>query len=115
MGRAKVHPIVSDHTLERDRKYGNFGTTDNSGSPARDSTYRNIFLPINHNDGSNPEIEVEPTDFGVPIYRFSEGFNYPHANHYLHYLVSTIYREARRTNPDSYPRLGERPWNDPGP
>src|SRR5205814_8373698 len=106
---------IGDHVLDNDGKCGTLGITDSSGSSTRDSAHRNIFLPINHNDGSNPEIEVEQADPGIFIYRFSEGFNYPNANHYLDYLVSTVYKETRRTNLDSYPRLGDRPWNDPGP
>jgi len=49
------------------------------------------------------------------VYRFSEGFNYPNATHYLDFLVQTIFKETRRTTLDSWPRPGDRPWNDPGP
>jgi len=30
-------------------------------------------------------------------------------------MLHTIFAETRRTNADSYPRLGDRPWNEPGP
>jgi sodium-independent sulfate anion transporter 11 len=115
LGRVKVHSVVGDRVLDSDGKYGALWTSDSNGSSARESALRNIFLPINHNDGSNPEIDAEQADPGIFIYRFTEGFKYPNASHCLDKLVSTIYKETRRTKLDNYPRLGDRPWNDPGP
>jgi len=60
-------------------------------------------------------VEVESPYPGVFIYRFSEGFDYPNANHYTDELVQTIFRQTRRSDLKTYPRLGDRPWNDPGP
>ncbi|EER43331.1 sulfate permease [Histoplasma capsulatum var. duboisii H88] len=117
LGRVKIHSVIGDHVQGNDGKHGGAFEA-NSFNPSRannPSSARNIFLPLNHNDGSNPEIEVEQPSPGIFIYQFSEGFNYPNANHYLDYLVSTIYKQTRRTNLDSYPRLGDRPWCDPGP
>lgn len=115
VGRVKVHSVVGDHLIDTEGKYGALGTSEPQGQATGDTKYRNIFLPINHNDGSNPEVGVDQPHPGVFIYRFSEGFNYPNANHYLDYLVSTIHKATRRTNPDSWPRPGDRPWNNPGP
>ncbi|PGH19190.1 hypothetical protein AJ80_04161 [Polytolypa hystricis UAMH7299] len=111
LGRVKIHSVIGDH-LQDNSKYGgtDLGNPDNSIAE-----YRNIFLPINHNDGSNPSVEVEQAYPGIFIYRFSEGFNYPNANHYLDYLVAKIYQETRRTKLDSFDRLGDRPWDKPGP
>ena len=106
MGRVKVHSVIGDHLVDDDGRpttNGQYGAF-NSNDP--DKASRNIFLPIGHNDGSNPEIEVESPYPGIFIYRFSEGFNYPNANHYLDYMVATIFKETRRTNPDSYAKLG---------
>lgn len=112
LGRVTVHSVVGDHLLDDDGKYGSFGK-----GPAedRDQKQRSIFLPINHTDGSNPDIEVEQPLPGIFIYRFSEGFNYPNANHYTDLLVKTIFQNTRRTNPFAYANRGDRPWNDPGP
>ncbi|KAL9110232.1 MAG: hypothetical protein Q9227_005139 [Pyrenula ochraceoflavens] len=112
MGKVKVHSVVGDHIVG-DKP----GMGDPSSFPAGnpDEAPRNIFLPINHNDGSNPDVHVESPYPGIFIYRFSEGFNYPNANHYTDYLVATVFRETRRTNTDFYKRPGDRPWNDPGP
>lgn len=80
-----------------------------------DAATRNLFLPIDHGDGSNPEIEVQTPVPGIIIYRFSEGFNYPNANHYLDQLTQHIFATTRRTNLNHFARPGDRPWNDPGP
>lgn len=117
LGRVKVHSVIGDHLLDGDdAKPGVVKIGAESGAdsdPNKGS--RNIFLPIDHKDGSNPSIKAEHPYPGVFIYRFSEAFNYPNANHYLDFLTSTIFRETQRTNPNSYARPGDRPWNDPGP
>lgn len=107
VGRVKVHSVIGDHLLdEKDAR---------DNSPPGKEQLRNIFLPLDHSDGSNPEVQPEQPYPGVFIYRFSEGFNYPNANHYTDYLVQYIFANTRRTNPDSWPRPGDRPWNNPGP
>ncbi|KAL9602189.1 MAG: hypothetical protein Q9219_002053 [cf. Caloplaca sp. 3 TL-2023] len=111
MGKVKVHSVVGDHVLGGESKY-----TDGPLDPRDpDKSARNIFLPLEHGDGSNPDIQPESAYPGIFIYRFSEGYNYPNANHYLDHLIETVHQQTRRTNPNSYPRLGDRPWNDPGP
>ncbi|KAL8809132.1 MAG: hypothetical protein Q9223_003446 [Gallowayella weberi] len=111
MGKVKVHSAVGDQFGNEDGKY-----RDNPvATKDEQSSARTIFLPLEHNDGYNPQIKPQQAYPGIFIYRFSEGFNYPNANHYLDYLVQTIFKQTRRTNPHSYPKLGDRPWNDPGP
>ena len=109
LGKVKVHSVVGDHIIDNSDNYGTFDQND------PDKGARNIFLPLEHGDGSNPEVNLETPYPGIFIYRFSEGYNYPNANHYLDYMVHTIFEQTRRTNQFSYPRLGDRPWNDPGP
>ncbi len=110
LGKVKIHSVVGDHLIDHEGKEGSTGvgagTYGSFGSNDPDKSIRNIFLPISHKDGSNPEVEVETPYPGIFIYRFSEGFNYPNANHYLDYMVSTIFKETRRTNPASYGKLG---------
>ena len=106
LGKVKIHSVVGDHLLDGEGKHTGAGQYGSLGSSDPDKSARNIFLPISHNDGSNPEIEVESPYPGVFIYRFSEGFNYPNANHYLDYMVATIFKETRRTNPNSYGKPG---------
>ncbi|OLN94352.1 Sulfate permease 2-like protein 2 [Colletotrichum chlorophyti] len=112
LGRVKVHSVVGDHVIGDDHRqvigeYGTFNPTDNAS--------RNVFLPIDHGDGSNPEVSLDSPYPGIFIYRFSEGFNYPNASHTLEYLVEYIFARTRRTDINTYGRLGDRPWNDPGP
>jgi len=114
LGRVTVHSVVGDHIINDDPKGESFAGLPKSDSSGPIST-RDIFIPIEHTDGSNPEIEVKNPYPGIFIYRFSEGFNYPNANHYLDHLTNHIFANTNRTNPDSYPRPGDRPWNDPGP
>ncbi|KAI8961861.1 sulfate permease [Daldinia sp. FL1419] len=115
LGRVQVHSVLGDHLIGNDSnvmgEYGTFDALDSSLSPPT----RNVFLPIDHEDGSNPEVEVSSPYPGIFIYRFSEGFNYPSASHTLDYLTSHIFANTRRTRTDTYARVGDRPWNDPGP
>jgi len=76
---------------------------------------RHVFLPIDHRDGSNPTIEVVNPHPGVFVYRFSEGFLYANASHYTEALVAHVFAETRPGNPNSSIKMGDRPWNDPGP
>ena len=114
LGRVKVHSVVGDHSV--DGNEGKFGANVPQEVPGNDpdTSVRNIYLPIDHEDGSNPLVHAEHPYPGVFIYRFSEGYNYPNANHYLDYMVHTIFQATRRTNAFTYTRLGDRPWNDPG-
>lgn len=112
LGRVKVHSVIGDHYIKDEPR---LDSADRRPVNDPDNSTRFIFLPVEHDDGSNPQIGVSSPYPGIYIYRFSEGFNYPNANHYLDYMVSTIFRETRRTNPNTYPKLGDRPWNDPGP
>lgn len=113
LGRVKVHSVIGDHLIEgEDNKPGTVRLGQDSDP---NKSARNIFLPIEHEDGSNPTIRAQHPYPGIFIYRFSEGFNYPNANHYLDYMVHRIFEETQRTNPHGYARPGDRPWNDPGP
>ncbi|KAL9030229.1 MAG: hypothetical protein Q9196_001623 [Gyalolechia fulgens] len=111
LGKVKVHSVIGDHVLGGDSKFSNAALE--SRDPER--SVRNIFLPLDNGDGSNPDIQPEPPYPGIFIYRFSEGYNFPNANHYLDHMLDSVFRQTRRTNPDSFPKLGDRPWNDPGP
>lgn len=113
LGKVKIHSHTGETIIGEQQPL--LSAPFYSGGTFEDAPSRNLFLPINHEDGSNPEIEVQTPQPGIIIYRFSEGFNYPNANHYLDQLTSHIFRTTRRTNLNSYPRPGDRPWNDPGP
>lgn len=113
LGRVKVHSLVGDQVVGESgaKNYEEYGPLTGTKEPAA----RNIFLPIDHKDGSNPGVGLENPYPGVFIYRFSEGFNYPNASHTLEYLTDYIFKHTRRTNLTQFDRPGDRPWNDPGP
>lgn len=101
LGKVQVHSVIGDHLIEDDNRNGPRSRKDHN-----DKAARSIFLPLEHDDGSNPMIDVKTPYPGIFIYRFSEGYNYPNANHYLDYMVSSIVKQTRRTNPNAYGKLG---------
>lgn len=117
LGKVRVHSVIGDHLLDSTGKYGTIEQPIPQAATSDDpsNSFRNVYLPVRRQDGSNPQISVEHPYPGVFIYRFSEGFVYPNANHETDYLVQNVFKETRRTNLESYPTLGDRPWNNPGP
>jgi sodium-independent sulfate anion transporter 11 len=133
MGKVKVHSVVGDHlladsTATSTTELPTYARTAASSSSALTKSYgavdisptyeatRNVFLPIDHRDGSNPAVDIVNPYPGVFVYRFSEGFLYPNAAHYTEALVSHIFANTRRGNPlSSASKAGDRAWNDPGP
>ncbi|EKG22083.1 sulfate anion transporter [Macrophomina phaseolina MS6] len=117
LGKVKVRSVEGEHLTGDEPKIRSVEDALKPRASNRDSgdSTREIFLPIDHHDGSNPDVKLDSPAPGIFIYRFSEGYNYPNANHYLDYMVETIFKQTRRTNPNTYGKLGDRPWNDPGP
>jgi sodium-independent sulfate anion transporter 11 len=100
---------------------------------------KDLWVPISHADGSNPAVPVESPAPGVFVFRLSYPYLYvrteipfficgakaltvgsvfviqPNAFHYTEQLVNHIFKVTKRTNPESFGRLGDRPWNLPGP
>ncbi|KAH6689055.1 sulfate permease [Plectosphaerella plurivora] len=112
LGKVKIHSVIGDHVIGEDHRdiVGEYGTF-----PDTDSAARNVFLPVDHTDGSNPQVELDNPYPGIFIYRFSEGFNYPNAAGSLEHLAEYIFARTRRTNLETFEKPGDRPWNDPGP
>ncbi|KAI1431149.1 sulfate permease [Xylaria sp. CBS 124048] len=112
LGKVQVHSVVGDHVTGIDERVASeYGTFNKSES----ALYRSVFLPIDHQDGSNPGVELTNPYPGIFIYRFSELLNYPSASHTMEYLVEYIFAHTRPTTLNTYKRLGDRPWNDPSP
>lgn len=113
LGKIKVHSVIGDYVIGDDPRevVGQYGTFED---PAGNSA-RNVFLPIDHGDGSNPDLAIDCPYPGVFIYRFSEGFNYPNANSSLDELTNFVCAGTQRTSPEFFERPGDRPWNNPGP
>ncbi|KAI1416179.1 sulfate permease [Hypoxylon sp. FL1857] len=118
LGVAKVRTIGDIRSSRRTSESHSISQEQKTSSALREggiSSERNLFIPINHEDNSNPRIPVTHPYPGVFIYQFSELFNYPNATRFLDGLTAGIFKEARRTDPESLGKLGDRPWNDPGP
>ncbi|PHH67436.1 hypothetical protein CDD81_48 [Ophiocordyceps australis] len=111
LGVARIRTVTSKANRRADAKEKPLETVTDDAK----SSVRTGFLPMDHEDGSNPRVVVRSVYPGVFIYRFAEGFNYPNASHYLNHLTDTIFRETRRTDASTLGRLGDRPWNDAGP
>jgi sodium-independent sulfate anion transporter 11 len=88
---------------------------DSAYAPGADNVAREAYIPVSHKDGSNPQIDIESPYPGVLIYRFTEGFTYLNQQGYMDELVAYAQSIARPTTLDRYARIGDRPWNDPGP
>ncbi|EQL00216.1 sulfate permease [Ophiocordyceps sinensis CO18] len=113
LGKVRVHSVLEDHVIGEDPRQpvGEYGTFEEPVGNAA----RNVSLPLDHEDGSNPEVEVDNPYPGIFIYRFFEVFNYPNANFSLDYLTDFVMARTRRTSPEKFERAGDRPWNSPGP
>lgn len=85
---------------------------ENAGPSSR---VRVAYLPVSHKDGSNPLIEPESPYPGILVFRFTEGFTYLNQQGYMDELVAHAQTIARATTLDRFAKLGDRPWNDPGP
>jgi solute carrier family 26 (sodium-independent sulfate anion transporter), member 11 len=108
LGRVKIHSVLGDDLPDGTSSPGKDGAVVSSAlqGALNPKSYRNAFLPIDHEDGSNPAIELTIPYPGIFIFRFSEGFNYPNAHHYTEYLVTHIFAHTRRTNQNQYLRRG---------
>ncbi|KAH8687991.1 sulfate transporter family-domain-containing protein [Tricladium varicosporioides] len=112
LGRAKVQTVVRNLN---DEKKGGVTDAASSNQDTPQDTVRDVFVPLEHQDGSNPEAKIDSPLPGVFIFKFNEGFNYPNSGHYLDYFSEYIFKHTRRTTLDNFAKLGDRPWNDPGP
>lgn len=85
------------------------------GVVALETSVREAYVPVSRQDGTNPLVDVETPYPGILIYRFTEGFSYLNQQGYMDELVHHAQTISRPTILDRYERLGDRPWNDPGP
>lgn len=106
LGKVNIYRATQDSIARK---------TDGAYAPGSESTAREAYIPIGHKDGSNPQIGIESPFPGVLIYRFTEGFTYLNQQSYMDELVHFAQTIARPTTLDRYARIGDRPWNDPGP
>ncbi|PSN67298.1 sulfate permease-like protein [Corynespora cassiicola Philippines] len=106
LGRVRIYTASPDAIARKGDAFG-------PGSEETPS--REAYIPINHKDGSNPLIEPESPYPGILIFRFTESFSYINQQGYMDDLVEHAQAIARPTTLDRYSKIGDRPWNDPGP
>lgn len=82
------------------------------GESGRQTSNKTLFLPLNHSDGTNPNLRVQHPEPGVFIYRFSAELCYLNASRYLDSLADVVIRETRPTSPATNVKKGDRQWND---
>lgn len=105
LGKVKIYRATPDTIAHKE---------DGHYAPGSDSV-REAFVPISRKDGTNPMIDIESPYPGILVYRFTEGFTYLNQQGYMDELVHHAHTISRPTTLDRYARLGDRPWNDPGP
>jgi len=102
-----------------DKLVGNYGDeskrAETQHTPEEENEIRDVFLPLDHTDGTNPEIPIDSPFPGVFVFKFSEQYVYANATHYTNQLIDYIEIKTKRTSNTTYPRLGDRPWNFKGP
>lgn len=110
LGKVKIYRATPDNLARKDGTQESYGP-----NGEHEKTSREAYLPIEHTDGSNPQISVEAPYPGIFIFRFSEGFTYLNQARYMDALVEHVQSAARPTRLDRFEKIGDRPWNDPGP
>lgn len=81
-----------------------------------DTTMRDVYVPQCGDGGiTNPQVKIEAPPPGVIIYRFEESFLYPNASYINQSIIDHVKARTRRGKDMSTVKLGDRPWNDPGP
>ncbi|KAH9905743.1 sulfate permease 2 [Xylariomycetidae sp. FL2044] len=111
LGKADVYHISKDTTIP----IGGDSSPKTTPTTATDAAAKQIYLPLDRADGSNPDVAIVSPYPGVFIYRFTEGLNYTNAARYMDDLVLHIQKQTRRTTLHQSTKIGDRPWNDPGP
>lgn len=105
LGKVKIYRATPDSIAQKA----------NGAAPTADHNAREAYIPLSRKDGSNPNVDIESPYPGILIFRFTEGFTYLNQQGYMDELVEYAQTIARPTTLDRHTRLGDRPWNDPGP
>lgn len=77
---------------------------------------RDVYVPLNPKASlMNTDVKPVPPTPGVIVYRFEESFLYPNSSILNSTIVDYAKANMRRGKDMSQVKLGDRPWNDPGP
>ncbi|KAK4660947.1 Photosystem I iron-sulfur center [Podospora pseudocomata] len=105
LGRVQLQHASRDSILKKE----------NVDQSALDGEKHSAYLDLGRRDQSNPQVPITSPYPGVFIYRFNEGLNYVNCARHLDKMTVYIYKHTRRTQLNKYDKIGDRPWNDPGP
>ncbi|TLD23782.1 hypothetical protein PspLS_06769 [Pyricularia sp. CBS 133598] len=96
-----------------------YTTTSASGASASEleasGTGRDAYFDEEKRDNANPDLPIRQVHPGIFVYRFPDGFNYTNSAAHLDFITMYVYKKTRRTVLDNNAKIGDRPWNDPGP
>lgn len=85
-------------------------------SESESSESRDVYVPLNPKASlMNVSFKPTPPAPGVIVYRFEESFLYPNSSILNSTIVDHVKANMRRGKDMSLVKLGDRPWNDPGP
>ncbi|KAG4434587.1 hypothetical protein IFR05_009943 [Cadophora sp. M221] len=90
-----------------------FGSYVPSSATEAEGIIREVFLPMDKQDNSNPRVEVAMPYPGVFLYRFDEALNYINAARHIDHMLSYITAQTRRTISDENIPTKDRLWSDP--
>lgn len=76
---------------------------------------KDVFLPFNRKDSSNPAILLETPYPGVFVYRLHDSWTYLNQALHVDILRSHLMENTKRTSDEPYERESDRPWNESGP
>ncbi|ATY62230.1 sulfate permease 2 [Cordyceps militaris] len=79
------------------------------------TTTKDVFLPLNRQDSSNPAILLDTPYPGVFVYRLHDSYNYMNQALHVDILQSHLMENTRRTSDEHYEHESDRLWNDAGP
>jgi sodium-independent sulfate anion transporter 11 len=102
LGKVNIYQTNADTIY---RKGGAISEPYGPGGETTNAT-REAYLPIKHQDGSNPQVEIQEPYPGIFVYRFSEGFTYLNQAQYLDALTAHVQATARPTMLDRFEKIG---------
>jgi sodium-independent sulfate anion transporter 11 len=109
LGKAKVYSrIDQDEDHNSQSTSGNSSTLHSSNHTVCNEVTggRNVFLPLDRTNGSNPAVRVAEPESGILVYRFRDGLNYQNANHQLDAMLETIFKTVRPTTTATFAKPG---------
>ena len=117
LGVADAHRVVGEGEGDDEEQdcESQDGVKKTHSSKRASSLHRDIYMPLNRRDASNPNIKVDTPYPGVFVYRFNEGYNYTNQALHVEALTTYITNHTRRTSDEQFERESDRLWNDPGP